>query len=104
MAIRNRALRRRYRIILSDGVTVTDVSKEVFDSHLAAHRIQAYKHDDRKAATVEGWLSYVHFETGELMFAERETQVGVPLDSNWQSILNNLKFRPPFDQWSNMHN
>jgi hypothetical protein len=95
---------RRYRIVLSDGVNITEVSRKTFENHLAAHRIEPFQHDERKAATKEGWLSYVHFETGELVFAARETTVGVQLDSNWQSILNNLKFRPPFDEWAiNQH-
>jgi hypothetical protein len=92
--------RRRYRILLSDGVTITEVSRKTFEEHLAAHRVETFRHDGRKAATKEGWLSYVHFQTGELIFAARETEVGVRLDGNWQSIINNLKFRPPFDEWA----
>jgi hypothetical protein len=54
---------RRYRIVLSDGVTVTEVSKVEFNAHLNYGRIEVYKHDERKAATCEGYLSYVDFQT-----------------------------------------
>jgi hypothetical protein len=96
--------RRRYRIVLSDGVNITEVSRQDFESHLAAHRIEPFKHDERKAATKEGWLSYIDFKTGLLMFAARETKVGVALPSNFKLILSKLIFNPPFNEWANMQN
>ncbi len=91
--------RRRYRIVLSDGVNITEVSRQEFESHLAAHRIELFKHDERKAATKEGWLSYIDFKTGLLMFNARETETGVALPSNFKLILSRLIFKPPFNEW-----
>jgi len=91
--------RRPYRIVLSDGETITDVSRQDFQSHLAAHRIELFKHDDRKAATAAGWISYIDFNTGELTFVARDAKPGVAMSTNSKQLLEQIIFKPPFNEW-----
>jgi hypothetical protein len=91
--------RRPYRIVLSDGESITEVSRQDFDAHLAAHRIERFKHDDRKAATTSDWVSYIDFNTSELMFTARETKAGIALPTNSKHLLDQLRFKPPYNEW-----
>ncbi|MGA9769468.1 MAG: hypothetical protein WBV94_10535 [Blastocatellia bacterium] len=91
--------RRRYRIVLSNGETETVVTGDVYRSHLAAHRIAPYKYDDRKAATTQGWVSYIDHNTGELIFTARKAKVGTALPTNSKHLLGQLIFRPPYNEW-----
>lgn len=90
--------RRRYRIMLTDGKTAT-VSGNVFRAHLAAHRIEVFKHDDRKAETKANWVSYEDERTGELIFTDRKPRRGVPLPTNSNHLLNRVIFQPPYNEW-----
>jgi hypothetical protein len=92
--------KRFYRIVLSDGVTTTEVSRKLFEAHLAAHRIVAYKHDTRKAATVKGWISFIDHREGIVVFQSRSETSLICIVSNFRSILQHLIFRPPFDEWA----
>jgi hypothetical protein len=92
--------RRPYRIVLSDGINIREVSRQEFESHMAAHRIERFKYDDRKAATKGDWLSYINFKTDELVFAARETETGIALPSNFKRIFAQLIFKPPFNEWN----
>lgn len=91
--------RRPYRIVLSDGETITDVSRQDFEAHLAAHRIERFKHDDRKASTKADWVSYIDFNTGELVFTAREAKRGIGLPTNSKHLLDQIKFKPPYNEW-----
>jgi len=95
--------RRRFRILLSDGETITDVSRQDFESHLSAHRIELFKHDDRKAATTKDWLSYIDFNTNELTFIARNAKPGLALPTNSKHLLEQIIFRPPFNEWLKEH-
>ena len=90
--------RRRYRIVLSNGATVT-VSGDVFRDHLAAHRIEVFQYDDRKAETKASWFSYVDVETDELIFTDRKPRRGVALPTNSNHLLQRVIFQPPYNEW-----
>lgn len=98
MANRARS-RRRYRIVLSDQRTVTEVSAETFRDHLQARRIEASEKDPRRAATTEDWFSFIDHATGQVVFSARETKVGIAIPSNFRMILERLLFCPPFNEW-----